>query len=755
MSNKIKRPKTIVTLGPATNTFEIITMIKSKGVDFVRINMSHSNIEDLNYYITQAKKINIPFIIDTEGSQIRTGNLSSKSITYNESDTIRLYKNKIIGDSTGFSLSPGKIVDQLEEGDILYIDFDTLVLRISDISSKYNGFIDAIVISSGSLGNNKGVVIDPRFERKFDIPMLTEKDIEAIKIGLNEKISHVAASFMRSGETVKAVRNISKNKMKIISKIECKDALKNIDDIIKESDFLLIDRGDLSKEISIEKIPFIQRIIIEKARRANKGTYIATNLLESMIINRKPTRAEVHDIVDTILEGAYGLTLAAETAIGKYPIGCINMLNKIISHSMLIMDLDKIKHEKIFVQNQNTNKYLQDEIISSSIVQPHGGKLINKVSNNQLDDNYIKSLKQLRLNKNQHLDFEQISIGAYSPLEGFMTKLELDAVLDKLHLPNGTIWPMPIVLDITLEDSKKINEGDTIALLNESNEFIGTIQVIDKYQYDKKILARKFFGHNNPKHPGVKSFGSLNPIFIGGEITLYKMRCSSLQQLMLTPQQTRKLFEEKNWTKVVGFHTRNVIHRAHECIQMQALIKGNCDGIFLHPVVGKKKSKDYTSDIIVKSYELMQKQFYPDDKTVFGVFSTYSRYGDQKEALFTALCRKNYGCSHFIIGRDHTGTGVNSFSNNQDQGDIFDQYPNIGIEIIKFNNVYYSKSKKKYIEENEIELISKDGDKMSISGTEARELLSRGEEPPSWFMRTEISKMIIKEIKENKDVFIN
>ena len=501
--------KIITTLGPSTNTYDKISMIKDKGVDFVRINMSHSNINDLIYFIELSKKVEIPFIIDTEGSQVRTGDLSSENIFYKENDIIRLYKKEIAGNKKEITLRPWQIIEQLEEGDILFVDFDTLVMRISNISTRKNGYIEASIISSGNLGKNKGVVIDPRMEKKFDIPNLTQKDIEAIQLGLIENIGHVAVSFVRNAESVKEVRKISKNKMKIISKIECKDALENLDDIISESDYLLIDRGDLSKEIPIEKIPFTQKLIINRANNANKKVFVATNLLESMISNRKPTRAEVHDIINTIVDGAHGLTLAAETAIGKYPIGCINMLNKIINHSNLVINADEIRNkEKIFVHHLEENNYLLDEENSSSMVKPHGGKLVNRFYKNFFNKNDLKSLKKIQLNKNQLLDIEQIAIGGFSPLEGFMVKSELESVLNTLRLPNGIIWPIPILLDI--DKGENIIEGDTVALLDETNDFVGTIEVKEKYYYDKKILSEKLYGSTDFKHPGVNIINTLN-----------------------------------------------------------------------------------------------------------------------------------------------------------------------------------------------------------------------------------------------------
>ena len=743
--------KIIVTLGPSTNTFENVSMIKNKGVDFVRINMSHSSLSDLEYFIDLAKKAEIPFIIDTEGSQVRTGDLSSDSFYFEENDKILLHKQNIIGDNKNISIRPGQILSQLNEGDILYVDFDTLVLRISDTSRIRNGIIEATVISSGLLGRNKGIVIDPQVIRRFKMPILSTKDIKAIKIGLKNNISFVAASFIRNGDDVKYVRSISNGKMKIISKVECFDALENLDDIIRESDYLLIDRGDLSKEIPIEKIPFTQKIILDRAKKQKTNVYVATNLLESMISNRKPTRAEVHDIINSIIDGAYGLTMAAETAIGKYPIGCINMLNKIINHSNLVINENEVKNkEKSFVKYLEEKNYLLNNNISSSLVTPHGGNLVNRVVDQPLDKKYINSLQKIQLTNSQELDFEQIAIGTYSPLEGFMTKVELESVLETLRLPNNTIWPIPILLDIDREKAKKINKGNVVAIFNDLNECIGTIKVNDKFTFNKKTLIEKLYGVGNLTHPGAELINSLQSLFIGGKISLFNRKKKEYDKYNLTPRQTRRLFDEKNWTKVVGFHTRNVIHKAHEFIQMSALKKGKCDGILIHPVVGKKKSGDYNSNIIIKSYEMMQNHFYPDNKTIFSVFSTYSRYAGEREALFTALCRKNYGCSHFIVGRDHTGVGKNI----KNSKDIFKQFPDLGIEIIKFNPVCYSKDQERYYEKSSQKLNENIEVDMNISGTEIREMFNKHITPPNWCMRPEISKMIIKLLKAKEDVFI-
>src|SRR3989344_27401 len=277
--NKIK---IIVTLGPSTSSENDLKKIKDKGVDFVRINMSHSSIDDLKYFIGLAKKVGIPFIIDTEGSQVRTGDLNSSSISLEENDEIRIHRQSLVGDNKKISLKPGHVVEQLEAGDLIYVDFNVLILRVSDVSTIADGYITAKAVNSGTLGRNKAVVIDSALDKKLHLPPLSEKDYESIAVGLAAGVKYIAASFMRSAEFVKAVRKASGNKMKIISKIECLDALGNLDEIIRESDYLLLDRGDMSKEILIEKIPLLQKILLDRAHRANKEIFVAPNLLEAM-----------------------------------------------------------------------------------------------------------------------------------------------------------------------------------------------------------------------------------------------------------------------------------------------------------------------------------------------------------------------------------------------------------------------------------------------------------------------------------------
>lgn len=746
-----KNVKIIVTIGPSTCNEESLRKIKDKGVDFVRVNMSHSSIDYLKNAIQLAKKVNLPFIIDTEGSQVRTAELSTPTIELEDNQEIKIYNSEIIGDKEKLNLKPVSVVDQLEVGDLIHVDFDTVILRVSNTSTLSQGYIAAKAITGGILGKNKAVIIDPVHNRKLALPTLSDKDFQSIKIGLEEGIGHIAASFMRSGKAVEEVRSATQNTMKIISKIECIDALENLPDIIRKSDYLLIDRGDLSKEIPIEKIPLTQKIIINKAKKHGVGVFVATNLLETMVNNKKPTRAEVHDVINTIIDGAEGLALAAETAVGKYPMACINMLNSLIKHASILNIEEFGDKEEKFVEKLEKINYLLDFNMFSSLIPPHGGKLVNRTAKIMPDQQYLHSLPSIKLDENRQRDVEQIAIGTYSPLEGFMGQEDFHSVLDRMRLARGLVWPIPITLDVSEEKAAELSVGEDVALLDDYNEVMAILHLQEKYSYDKLETLKKLYATDNLEHPGAKVIMNMNPVLLGGSITLLKRRKSELKEYELTPKQTRRLFEERGWSKVVGFHTRNVIHRSHEFIQLKALEQEHCDGLFVHPVVGKKKTGDFNAQYIIKSYEMMIKGFYPKNKVLFGTFSTYSRYAGPREALFTALCRQNFGCSHFIVGRDHTGVG--EFYHPKASHNIFNRFPELEIKPVRFDTVFYSEKKKEHLHEQEYPNHPEE-DKISISGTQARKMFEAGEIPPPWFMRPEISQMIVDAVKNREEVFV-
>ncbi|OGM99397.1 MAG: hypothetical protein A2817_03355 [Candidatus Yanofskybacteria bacterium RIFCSPHIGHO2_01_FULL_39_8b] len=728
----MKNCKIIVTVGPATHSLESLTKMKDLDVDFIRVNMSHSSIDHLKDFISLSKQAGLQFIIDTQGSQIRTSNLARSFIELKEGQYIKIF-NKPRQDkrSVQLSLTPTGILEQLDPGDIVHVDFNSLILRVSDTSSLSRGYILAQAISDGKAGSNKAVVIDPVFKKNFNLPPFSPVDYKAIRIGLEEKINHIAVSFVRKPEDIDLARKITNNSMKIISKIECIDAIKNLEPIIKKTDYILIDRGDLSKEMPLAAIPMAQKLIFEKAKKYKKGVFVATNLLETMVNNKKPTRAEMNDIANTILDGAAGLALAAETAIGKYPIESIIALKKVVNY---------------------TQQPKKDLLINNpQIVAPHGGKLVNLIPDQLPNMEHISSLKKIGLDPERQMDVELMGTGVYSPLEGFMAKKDLDSVANRMKLANGTIWPLPIILDVSKETADNFKIGEIIALTDENDSIMALLHLAQKYPFEKKTVIKKIFGTNNMSHPGVKIMSGMNDYLLGGKIELLRKRGSDTREYELTPSQVRKLIEEKGWLKVIGFHTRNVIHRSHEFIQLEALKKEFGDGLFIHPVIGKKKPGDFNAKYIIQSYETMIKNFYPKDKVVFSVFPSYSRYAGPREALFTAICRKNYGCSHFMVGRDHAGVG--NFYKPTASHDIFDKFPDLGIRPIKFNQVFYSRKLKRYIHEGDIPNHD-EKDKFYISGTQARKMFLNGKRPPDWFMRPEISNSIAAAIKRGEEIFV-
>lgn len=335
--------KTIVTIGPSTNREKDLYNIKKIGVDFVRANMSHTSLSELKKIIILAKKVKIPFILDTEGPQVRTGKLLSHTISLREGDTIELHSKQIIGNSKKVSLRPIPLIKKLSEGDQLHFDGE-LLLRIIDKSTKNKGFIIAIVAQSGKLCENKGVAIDSIYGNQYNsLPALSDKDLECIKYGLSQGIDIIAASFMRNSSDVASVRNATKGKMKIISKIECQSALDNLDDIVEASDGIIIDRHDLCKEIPREKIFYTQKKIFDCAKQYRKDAFASSYMLESMVGNKEPSAHECHNIIATLSHGASGLVLSAETTVGAHPLLAIKTLKNLIKKAEKNICLNSVK----------------------------------------------------------------------------------------------------------------------------------------------------------------------------------------------------------------------------------------------------------------------------------------------------------------------------------------------------------------------------------------------------------------------------
>ena len=313
--------KLFITLGPSTLNKKFLSSIKSKYIKLLRINLSHTRISELKEIVLFIRKYsNINICFDTEGAQIRTSIIKKKFKQLTKNDFVYINKSNHINND--ITLKPDNIYNRLKINDILDIDFNSA--RIKIISEQSNKF-RCKVIEDGIIGSNKSVSVN----RNINIPPFTDKDIKAFKIAKDLNIKNIALSFTSNAENVLALRKYFTNKIIITSKIESKKGLSNLNKILNEADNILIDRGDLSKEIPLPLIPKKQKEIIYAANRKKKPVFVATNLLESMVTKKEPTRAEVNDIYNTLVDGADGLVLAAETAIGKYPLECIDMIIKV------------------------------------------------------------------------------------------------------------------------------------------------------------------------------------------------------------------------------------------------------------------------------------------------------------------------------------------------------------------------------------------------------------------------------------------
>ena len=316
--------KLLATIGPSSLNKEVIQLMELNGVNLLRINLSHTKINDLKNIIESIKLwSSVPICLDSEGAQIRNQDMINESVVFTKGDHVNIHKSNTIGDSENISFTPSNVYQQLDVGDLIYVDFNSVELRVI---RKENNCLVAEVVSGGTVGSNKAVNVN----KEVDLDPVTEKDIQAFNIGKKMGILNYSLSFTNSADDVKLVRKIIGKEANLISKIESIKGVLNLDQILPLVDQILIDRGDLSREVVIEKIPFIQRRIISNARSKHVPVFVATNLLESMINVDPPTRAEVNDVVSTLLMGADGLVLAAETAIGKYPIEAVKMIQSLI-----------------------------------------------------------------------------------------------------------------------------------------------------------------------------------------------------------------------------------------------------------------------------------------------------------------------------------------------------------------------------------------------------------------------------------------
>ena len=664
------------TIGPSSMNKETIQKMDKSGVDIFRINLSHTESCNFEKIINDVSKwTKKPICPDTEGAQLRTGKLSQEELIVKTNDIVELVG---VGNKSSNNVMPLNIYSPNNiflVGDLVKIDFEEVLIQIIKINTKS---VVAEIITGGIIRSNKGISVD----RQIDLPYLTEKDIEVIAISNRLNIKTIFLSFCSNGESIKELRSLFDYKITIISKVESQSGLINIDEICIYSDGILIDRGDLSRDVAIEKIAFAQSYIMEKGIKHKTPVFTATNFLESMIEKPKPTRAEINDIVSTLASGGSGIVLAAETAIGKYPVDCVRIVSRIIRES---------NNPKYF-SNGAFNNQSVDYLLSLSmdgIIKPHGkGELVQQSISN-IDYYTIKNLPSLKINDKTISDVIQISEGVYTPLTGFMCIKEIESVLSNNKLLTDDSWTLPIVLQITQKDAAKLpGKGEIILIDSKNGERVGVLDIQSVEKFNSGNFIKSWFGTEDKNHPGVKEIINNGNYIVSGTTFLFNSyRQQTKMHHEYSPKQTREIFYHNGWYNIVGFHTRNIPHTGHEHIQIKALEISNADAILLSPVTGIKKTGDFSSDVIIACYQkLITKEIYKPKGALLSGFNTYSRYAGPREAIFTAICRKNFGCNSFIIGRDHTGVGDFYLPNASQK--IFDRI-DLDMNILLFETVSY------------------------------------------------------------------
>lgn len=380
-------------------------------------------------------------------------------------------------------------------------------------------------------------------------------------------------------------------------------------------------------------------------------------------------------------------------------------------------------------------------------IAPHGMQLINRVATPEQKQEFLDkadSLPRVQLDERAVSDLEMIAIGGFSPLSGFMEQEDYERVVAQMRLANGLPWSIPITLSVDEAIAEPLKEGGLIRLDDTSGRFIGVLQLTQKYHYDKAKETVNVYRTDDIKHPGVKVVYNQGSVNLAGPVWLLERNPHSLfPKYQIDPAASRQMFKEKGWKTVVGFQTRNPIHRAHEYIQKSAL--ETVDGLFLHPLVGATKEDDIPADVRMRCYEILLEHYYPQDRVILAINPAAMRYAGPREAIFHAIVRKNYGCTHFIVGRDHAGVG--DYYGTYDAQYIFDEFESaeLGITPMMFEHAFYCKRTQQMATTKTSP--SKPEERVHLSGTKVREMLRRGELPPPEFSRPEVAAELAKAMR--------
>ena len=374
--------------------------------------------------------------------------------------------------------------------------------------------------------------------------------------------------------------------------------------------------------------------------------------------------------------------------------------------------------------------------MTGNLILPHGGKLINRYIQKKSDD-----LSTFEVSSDIRNDAENIATGVFSPLVGFVGQEDFLNVLKEGRLSSGVPWTIPIVLDTEKQIAKRMKDLGDVILYSDGQKF-GILHVHEIYEYNKQDMANAVYGTTDTNHPGVNRLFNMKEFLVGGAVEVFQMNeYDEIQKFRMHPSETRSEITKRGWKSIVGFQTRNVPHVAHEMLQKAAL--NIYDGLFLNPLIGKKKIGDFTDDLIISAYESLIDNYFPKNRVLFSTIHTSMRYAGPREAIHHAIMRKNFGCTHFIVGRDHAGVG-NYYPPFAAQ-EIFQKYPDLGITPVIFPSFYFCKKCMSFA--NEKTCPHGMESKEELSGTMMRKMVNSGKIPEKHLMRPEIAELILKSEK--------
>jgi sulfate adenylyltransferase len=381
-------------------------------------------------------------------------------------------------------------------------------------------------------------------------------------------------------------------------------------------------------------------------------------------------------------------------------------------------------------------------------IPAHGGTLVDLMATGEAAERLTSEAEhhpKLRVSPRELSDLEMLTVGALSPLTGFQAEDEYRSILETMHLTNGLPWTIPVTLSLDDEELKRVGRSESVTLLDPTGEQpLAVLRVSEVYKRDREAESVAVFGTTDVEHPGVRALHDAGDWVAAGDVRALRLpEHHQFQQYRLTPRQTRAAFRERGWNRVVGFQTRNPVHRAHEYIQKCAL--EIVDGLLLHPLMGATKSDDVPAEVRMRCYEVLFENYYPKDRAMVSVFPAAMRYAGPKEAIWHAICRKNYGCTHFIVGRDHAGVG--NYYGTYDAQKIFEEFEpgELGIQPLFFEHSFYCLRCEGMASHKTCP--HDDDSRVILSGTKVREMLSKGEKPPQEFSRPEVAEILIEAMR--------